>query len=910
MADIVDSNTAPRTPVTADTTPSPANPTTPPQTHTWNDANAQNQTPVVRKVAGTDRFSVDDERRIMKQQYIRVAEETQGHYLVGMDPEEFMQTFLPWNADTPAAYRTKSIPEERLRDLHRMASKKPEKAMYGAFTAALQGWPIEKKEEANGANVIVTKFGEYRKPDGECRNLAVDMGHYTEDNLPAKNATVHRLMETNVEFKPSASDDPFVDPPETTTAGAPIGNSDTVSEVEEDNVNYDSFADAAAGAPPLSQPSSGYSSPSISTGAAVSSSAESAVLDVPITANDWPGESKLVHGKETRGQIASYAGITMFLSYRKHFMSVVVFGRFARLIFWDRRGAVVSRRIKYQETDGEKTLFKFYLRFSQLTAEQRGYDPTVVEVPPTDPDAEAALVQFKKYDRDMWHCNAQMRSCTEAMGVTLPEDRFLRMTVKFGNSAERSFIVPAPVFEDTCISPFSRSTRRSLAYDCAFTSNPGKDCQQSKKSKHDSLLFMKDYWREESLRTRPEAEIYDILAEKKVPHVATMVVGGDVEGMRTKTHEPRLQLSSAYPPTIRKYFRLENPLQCHRLFLDTIARDLSAFGNCKVLVNCIADAMEAAQCAFDLARILHRDISSGNIMITPTHEGLLIDWDLCIVLDFEGHTHRPGRTGTWQFMSINLLQGGKDKQSVVHTLDDDRESAFWVLVYVALRYLKHDMPSNDLYDRLLLLFDHHTVDAFGRQTGGHQKTLVLPYCADDSCGLAQFDVPGFNDLLTDLAGILLVRYRQPSAKDFEAYEVKRAKLAQWGIVDDRDSVAIYQAKLERRANPRWLYETLRHHASLIPLPAQRSPPVTEDASSRKAKRRLEEVTSHPITYDFHENELLSSKVENGTKRLKTISLKHMNERLEGMGARSFNSRPAEDKEPESKRLKLDESDES
>ncbi|KAF8873294.1 hypothetical protein CPB85DRAFT_1399140, partial [Mucidula mucida] len=607
----------------------------------------------------------------MKQQYIRVAEETQGHYLVGMDPEEFMQTFLPWNADTPAAYRTKSIPEERLRDLHSMASKKPEKAMYGAFTAALQGWPIEKKEEANGANVIVTKFGEYRKPDGECRNLAVDMGHYTEDNLPAKNATVHRLMETNVEFKPSASYDPFVDPPETTTAGAPMGNSDTVSEVEEDNVNYDSFADAAASAPSLSQPSSGYSSPSISTGAAVSSSAESAVLDVPITANDWPGESKLVHGKETRGQIASYAGITMFLSYRKHFMSVVVFGRFARLIFWDRRGAVVSRRIKYQETDGEETLFKFYLRFSQLTAEQRGYDPTVVEVPPTDPDAEAALVQFKKYDRDMWHCNAQMRSCTEAMGVTLPEDRFLRMTVKFGNSAERSFIVPAPVFEDTCISPFSRSTRRSLAYDCAFTSNPGKDCQQSKKSKHDSLLFMKDYWREESLRTRPEAEIYDILAEKKVPHVATMVVGGDVEGMRTKTHEPRLQLSSAYPPTIRKYFRLENPLQCHRLFLDTIARDLSAFGNCKVLVNCIADAMEAAQCAFDLARILHRDISSGNIMITPTHEGLLIDWDLCLVLDFEGHTHRPGRTGTWQFMSINLLQGGKDKQSVVHTLDND-----------------------------------------------------------------------------------------------------------------------------------------------------------------------------------------------------------------------------------------------
>ncbi|KAF8869028.1 hypothetical protein CPB85DRAFT_1262615 [Mucidula mucida] len=465
MADTVDSCTAPQTP---DTAPSSSKPTTPPQTYTWNDAYAQNQTPVFNKVAGQDRFSVDDEIRKMNNQYLRVTDETQGHYLVGMDPEEFMETFMPWNADTPAAYRKKSIPEERLRDLHSMASKKHEKDMYNSRFPRLADY---REEGSHGANVIVTKFGEFRKPDGECRNVAVDMGHYTEDNLPAKNTTVHRLMETNAEFKVSAAADPFVDPPETTTAGAPIGNSDTVSEAEEeDNVNYDSFAAAAAGAPSVSQPSSGLSSPSISTGAAVFSSAESAVLDVPITANDWPGESKSVHGKETRGQIASYAGITMFLSYRKHFMSVVVFGTYARLIFWDRRGAVVSRRFDYQEGGGDKILFQFYLRFSQLTSEQRGYDPTVVEVPPTDPDAEAALVQFKKYDRDMWHCNAQMRSCTEAMGVTLPEDRFLRMTVKFGNSAERSFIVPAPVFEDTCISPFSRSTRRSLAYDCAFTS--------------------------------------------------------------------------------------------------------------------------------------------------------------------------------------------------------------------------------------------------------------------------------------------------------------------------------------------------------------------------------------------------------------------------------------------------------
>jgi RIO-like serine/threonine protein kinase len=33
--------------------------------------------------------------------------------------------------------------------------------------------------------------------------------------------------------------------------------------------------------------------------------------------------------------------------------------------------------------------------------------------------------------------------------------------------------------------------------------------------------------------------------------------------------------------------------------------------------------------AYEWAKILHRDISAGNIILTDDGKGLLIDWDLC-----------------------------------------------------------------------------------------------------------------------------------------------------------------------------------------------------------------------------------------------------------------------------------------
>ncbi|KAG7447111.1 uncharacterized protein BT62DRAFT_893154 [Guyanagaster necrorhizus] len=187
------------------------------------------------------------------------------------------------------------------------------------------------------------------------------------------------------------------------------------------------------------------------------------------------------------------------------------------------------------------------------------------------------------------------------------------------NNVARRFIVCAPKFDDGAFSPFGRSTHRSLALylDSPHLNGP--------KERLGGLLFTKDYWREDSTRTKRELDIYGLLAMHQIPHVAEMETGGDVVDMRTITQEC-VGTTSADPLPGNETSRLQK-LQAHRVFLKDTGRDLTTFCNAKDLVTCVADAMEAHQAAFDRACILYRDISVGNIMISPRHRGFLVDWD-------------------------------------------------------------------------------------------------------------------------------------------------------------------------------------------------------------------------------------------------------------------------------------------
>jgi hypothetical protein len=120
-------------------------------------------------------------------------------------------------------------------------------------------------------------------------------------------------------------------------------------------------------------------------------------------------------------------------------------------------------------------------------------------------------------------------------------------------------------------------------------------------------------------------------------------------------------------------------------------RPLQSFRSVRELLEAIRDAISAHRSLLEDGKILHRDISENNIIITTPFvegepKGRLVDLDLGKELNSapSGASHR---TGTMQFMAIEVLQGKG------HTYRHDLESFFYVLIWMCIRY-GHDNPSD------------------------------------------------------------------------------------------------------------------------------------------------------------------------------------------------------------------------
>ncbi|QUC21793.1 uncharacterized protein UV8b_06034 [Ustilaginoidea virens] len=119
------------------------------------------------------------------------------------------------------------------------------------------------------------------------------------------------------------------------------------------------------------------------------------------------------------------------------------------------------------------------------------------------------------------------------------------------------------------------------------------------------------------------------------------------------------------------------------LVISPAGRVISDFRSIEELLAAMRDAIKAHKSLYTVGNILHRDISSNNIIITKPEaadgfEGMLIDLDLAKERD-SGPSGARHQTGTMQFMAVEVLR------RVDHTYRHDLESFFYVLLWMCAR---------------------------------------------------------------------------------------------------------------------------------------------------------------------------------------------------------------------------------
>ncbi|PPQ78945.1 hypothetical protein CVT25_002396 [Psilocybe cyanescens] len=166
----------------------------------------------------------------------------------------------------------------------------------------------------------------------------------------------------------------------------------------------------------------------------------------------------------------------------------------------------------------------------------------------------------------------------------------------------------------------------------------------------------------------------------------------------------------------------------HRRFVfEENLTHLEEFKDVKELLTTFSDAIQVHSKAYDHARILHGNINPGNIMIDQHGRGLLIDWDLSKSVTDEVITASlPERTGTWQFIACRLVDsaGNSDPPTPIHNKDDDWESFWHVLFWVALRNCVHGTAASHVQETLIQAYDRSIINARGSSAFGFKFSII------------------------------------------------------------------------------------------------------------------------------------------------------------------------------------------
>ncbi|THH33086.1 hypothetical protein EUX98_g1138 [Antrodiella citrinella] len=447
---------------------------------------------------------------------------------------------------------------------------------------------------------------------------------------------------------------------------------------------------------------------------------------------------------EKVGQIGTYAAAQMSRQHRVCLFSLFVYGDFMRIIRWDRSGALITDAIDYRRSP--RVLAEFLYRYSHMTRAQRGWDTTVERGTPEDAKMLSAAIEAYQSDkslRQLPRMEVTLKECYPvyrmkvdvkvSMEVGHPgdvrdgeedskEDSEGRRKLTGPGMRTKIFLVRKPFWHTSM--PIGRATRVYVALDI-----------EDKK-----LVSIKDSWRVEFGSSDPEGVIYnefDTVDAEWKQFLPTVLGADDVPDDSHSPEAKQKTLTQTFEEKARETHNIGLlRAHVHHRVVQALAFPLNTFRSSRELVQAIRDAMFAVIGVYKKYNRLHRDVSAGNIMLGQDGRGLMNDWDHSRrLLEELTKLLQSYRTGTWQFLSIGLLENPNKP----HTIIDDMESFLWLTVYMGVHYL----PST--YTRgVVNMFDDRNLDD-GHVDGGAYKKRFLARIADQ-----EFECVPLQTLVDDL----------------------------------------------------------------------------------------------------------------------------------------------------------------
>ena len=219
-----------------------------------------------------------------------------------------------------------------------------------------------------------------------------------------------------------------------------------------------------------------------------------------------------IDAKTVLGRNVAFATELFARQQRIFCFSIFIIGSTARLLRWDRSGAVISQEFDYKERP--EHLCEFLRRFDIASPEERGHDPSVTTASRDEERLFAKQIHEEvAFQLDLDE-ELDKTKLDEAMGEHYSQGRVMKMEVYNHRLNEyEQFLISRPVQ-----SPTSAAGRATRGYWSVKVD--GVDAHK--------VFFIKDTWRTTDEALRREEDAYEELNddENRVMNVGTMYCGG------------------------------------------------------------------------------------------------------------------------------------------------------------------------------------------------------------------------------------------------------------------------------------------------------------------------------------------------------------------------------------------------